>query len=289
MQETGEKTAHSVGRTHVGLPPYSVLMSVYEKDRPEWVEAAIESMAAQTWPPEEILVVEDGPVPESLGNAIDACAVRHPGIIHRLPCAENKGLAEAMKYGVPRCSCEWIARMDADDYSDPHRCEEELRLAVAQNADIVGCDCAEFEGTIENVTALRVFPEDHASLVRFSRRKTPFCHPAVMMKKSAVLKAGNYQDVYLLEDYDLFVRMLAGGSKGCSLKQTLYYVRVSSDFYGRRGGIKYVKALLGFNAKLLREGWSSPVDFAVRSCGNLLLGLSPASLRRWLYRRLLRK
>ena len=125
--------------------------------------------------------------------------------------------------------------------------------------------------------------------MRFSRRKVPFCHPAVMMKKSAVLRAGNYHSVFPHDDYDLFVRMLATGSVGYNVKKILFHVRVSEDFYKRRGGFAYVWTLLKYNAELLKMGWMSPVDFFVRSCGNIIFGLAPVGVRGWLYRRLLRK
>lgn len=271
------------------MQPYSVLMSVYEKDRPDWFEIAVESMARQSLPPQEILIVEDGPLPVSLQEAEKRCCQRFPGLIRCISRPERQGLAMAMQYGVPLCSCEWIARMDADDFSDERRCEEELLLAEKVGADIVGCDCEEFIGEVEHAVARRVFPAEHDELIRFSRRKTPFCHPAVMMKKTAVLRAGNYREVYLLEDYDLFVRMLATGAVGCTVKKTLYHVRVGSDFYARRGGIRYVASLLNFNIRLFRNGWMNLSDFLIRSAGNILVGLAPGSVRSWFYRRFLRK
>lgn len=271
------------------LPRYSVLMAVYAKDRPEWFEEAIESVANQSVAPDEIVIIEDGPISPELRSVESICADRHPGLIRCIALGRNMGFGEAMRRGVTECRNEWIARMDSDDISDPVRCEEELRMALSRNADIVGCCCEEFMGSIHTPTGKRPFPETHEELVRFSKRKTPFCHPGVMMKKSAVLRAGNYRSVYLLEDYDLFVRMLATGSIGCTVKKFLIHMRVGEDFYKRRGGMKYVLTLLAFNVKLLRSGWTSPVDFAVRSCGNILFGLSPVSVRKWLYRRLLRK
>ena len=268
---------------------YSVLMSTYAKDRPDWLITAVKSMAEQSLRPYEIVIMIDGQIPNELQKAISACAERYPGLIRTVPIKENVGLGEAMRLGIHECGCEWIARMDADDISDPMRCEEELRLANEKNADIVGCDCEEFVDDINSPRSNRLFPEDHESLIRLSRRKTPFCHPAVMMKKSAVLKAGNYKQVFLLEDYDLFVRMLASGSVACSVKRVLYHVRVNENFYNRRGGIKYVKTLLCFNWSLLRRRWTSPLDFIVRSCGNVLVSLSPTWLRKWIYRRFLRK
>ena len=271
------------------LPEYSVLISVYNRDIPAWFEEAVESMAGQSLRPREIVIVEDGCLTEALYAAEQRCVDRYPELIRTVTLEKNQGLAAAMRRGVQECQCEWIARMDADDISEPNRCEEELSMALAENADIVGCDCEEFFDMIQNPAAKRLFPATHDELVAFSRRRTPFCHPAVMMKKSAVLRVGNYRDVYLHEDYDLFVRMLAGGCRGCSVKKILYHVRIGKKFYGRRGGVKYVRALLRYNVYLLQSGWMRPVDFVMRSCGNILVGLSPVAVRSWCYRRLLRK
>lgn len=271
------------------LPEYSVLISVYHQDRSEWFEAAIDSMARQSLPPHEIVIVEDGQLTDELYAAEKRCIERYPQWIRIVHLEKNHGLAAAMRRGIYECHCEWIARMDADDISEPTRCEEELRMAMAEGADIVGCDCEEFIDTIQNPTAKRLFPASHDELIRFSRRRTPFCHPAIMVKKSAVLEAGNYKDVYLHEDYDLFVRIFAHGYRGCSVKKILYHVRVGRDFYYRRGGMRYVKALLTYNVQLLRSGWMKPIDFILRSCGNILVGLAPVGLRSWFYRRLLRK
>ena len=271
------------------LPAYSVLMSVYAKDNPEWFEEAVISMAEQSHTPEEIVIIADGEIGSALKSAQQRCVERYPELIRCYQLEKNVGLAMAMNYGIDKCSCEWIARMDADDVSDPKRCEEELIMALEEKADIVGCDSEEFVGTIDNPRSKRVFPQSHDELVKFSRRKVPFCHPAVIMKKSAVLRAGNYHNVFPHDDYDLFVRMLATGSRGCTVKKILFHVRVSDDFYKRRGGIRYVYTLLKYNVELLRSGWMKPVDFFVRSCGNIIFGLAPVSVRTWLYRRLLRK
>ena len=272
------------------LPPYSVVMSIYAKDVPDWFGQAVDSMLGQTFPPDETIIVQDGPVSQELRDRVEAYVrEKEAGKIRSIVFEENQGLAEAMRVGIIASRNEWIARMDSDDISDPRRCERELRKALEVGADIVGCDSEEFIGTIDNGMSKRVFPEDHEALIRFSKHRVPFCHPAVMMKKSAVLRAGNYRSVGVVEDYDLFVRMLATGAVGCTVKEILFHVRVNTDFYNRRGGWAYVKTLLNFNVELLRMKWMSPADFVVRSCGNILLGMAPVSVRTWLYRRMLRK
>ncbi|MBE5800736.1 MAG: glycosyltransferase [Clostridiales bacterium] len=271
------------------LPQYSVLMSVYAGDTPSWVEEAIDSMATQSYRPDEIVLIEDGPISDELRVVVENCIQKYPQMIRDIKLEKNVGLGEAMRIGVMECRNEWLARMDADDISAPTRCEEQLIMAEAHGADIVGCDSEEFIEGIDQPIAKRLFPESHEELVRFSRRKVPFCHPAVMMRKSAVLRAGNYHNVYPHDDYDIFVRMLASGSIGYTIKKILFHVRVNEGFYKRRGGLRYIKTLLSYNWQLLKSGWTSPVDFFVRSCGNIIIGLSPVPLRTWLYRRLLRK
>lgn len=270
---------------------YSILMSVYKNDNPEWFDFSIRSMLKQTLFPDEFVIVEDGPVSDEIEAVVQANCRSYPDLFHIIRLKENLGLGEAMRIGVLECRNEWIARMDSDDYSCPDRIEKELSAAVAHGADIVGTDVAEFTGTPDEAhrKAIRAFPEGHDDLIKFGKRRTPFAHPAVLMKKSKVLSAGNYQTAYLHEDFDLFVRMFRDGCIGYTVKEILVYVRIGEDFYERRGGVSYLKALLKFNWKQLAEGWMGISDFAIRSAGNIAFCLMPNSLRDYLYRRVLRK
>ncbi len=270
-------------------PPYSVLMSVYQKDQPGPLGTALDSMLRQSVPPDELVLVEDGPLTPELDQTIRARQAAWPGVIRRIPLRENEGLGPALRRGVEECRCEWIARMDSDDYARPDRIEKQLAAAAKQGADIVGSDAFEFQGELSNRTALRAFPKTHEELLRFARRKTPFAHPSVLMKKSCVLAAGNYTAAYLHEDYDLFLRMLMNGCRGYTVKEPLVSVRVSDDFYARRGGFGYLRQLLRFNWKAYRNRWIGPADLIARSGGNILVCLLPNRLRVWVYKHWLRR
>lgn len=272
-----------------GLPDYSVLMSVYINDDAVWVEEAFLSLLNQSFPPKEIVLVKDGPVTNELNKMIKQLCQMYPSVLRVFSLDKNVGLGLAMQFGVEQCQCEWIARMDADDICELNRCETELSAAMQNDADIVGCDCDEFIDTVSNMTSKRLFPESHQELVKFSKRRTPFCHPAVMMKKSAVMSAGNYRHKPFVEDYDLFVRMLANGARGYTVKKNLYHVRTSREFYGRRGGMQYLVLLLRYNVELYQSGWTSLFDFLYRSAGNCVGCLAPSRVRIWIYKRILRK
>lgn len=271
------------------FPKYSVLMAVYIKDNPNWFALAIDSMLKQTVVPNEVVIVEDGPITDELKKVIEERQGRYPNLIRNISLEHNKGLGEALHIGIVQCKNEWIARMDADDYAYPQRCERQFLAVEQEGADIVGCDVNEFVDTPDCVVATRVFPEKHEEIYKFAKRRTPFAHPTVIFRRSQVLEAGNYQNAYLHEDFDLFVRMLACGYRGYTVKETLVAVRVSNDFYARRGGIVYLKALLLFNRKQYKKGWMSWTDFLIRSSANIVSCLVPNKLRDWIYRRLLRR
>lgn len=271
------------------MPPYSVLMSVYKKDDPTWLEVAMKSMLEQTLPPYEFILVEDGPLPQTLRKVIAQKRREYPHIVRCVQLRENQGLGLALRRGVEECRCEWIARMDADDYAKADRVEKQMAAALSQGADIVGSDIYEFENDISQITTLRTFPEEAEELNRFARRKTPFAHQSVLMKKSRVLAAGNYADAYLHEDYDLFLRMIADGCRGYTVKEPLVFARVNDNYYERRGGFFYLCTMLRFNCHSYRKGWIGAIDFLVRSCGNILVCSVPNRARVWIYKRCLRR
>lgn len=269
-------------------PSYAVLMSCYAKDRPEWLSLALESMAAQTLRPTEVVLVFDGPLTEGLVAAVDAFDAAHPGLLVRVPLERNVGLGPALNAGLARCSCDVVARMDADDFSRPARLERQL-AKLAEGYDMVGCNATEFSGDVDSPNSERVMPETHDEIVRFAKRRAPFVHPAFVVRRSSLEAVGGYRSVPYAEDFDLFIRLLRAGSRGYNLQEPLVAVRVDDDVYRRRGGLGYARDMLSFNALGLREGWFSPAEFLVRSAANVGVALIPNGARDLVYKRLLRR
>lgn len=272
----------------MGVPSYAVLMSCYAKDRPEWLSLALESMAAQTLRPTEVVLVFDGPLTEGLVAAVDAFDAAHPGLLVRVPLERNVGLGPALNAGLARCSCDVVARMDADDFSRPARLERQL-AKLAEGYDMVGCNATEFSGDVDSPNSERVMPETHDEIVRFAKRRAPFVHPAFVVRRSSLEAVGGYRSVPYAEDFDLFIRLLRAGSRGYNLQEPLIAVRVDDDVYRRRGGLGYARDMLSFNALELREGWFSPAEFLVRSAANVGVALIPNGARDLVYKRLLRR
>lgn len=269
---------------------YSVLMSVYYKEKADWLDYAISSMLKQTIFPDEFVLVEDGPLTEELDSVISKYQIQYPDLFHIVKIEKNGGLGPALKLGIEKCKNEFIARMDSDDYSVPDRIEKQFKVFIDDpSLGLVGTNVDEFTGNIENVSCHVVLPETHERIYRFSKKRCPFRHPSLLYKKSEVLKAGNYREFYLCEDYDLYVRMLRAGCKCYNIQEVLVYMRIGEDFYKRRGGWKYMKTILKFKNEQLRIGYFTFFDYMKSTIPHIIVCLMPNCLRDWVYRNLLRK
>ncbi len=220
---------------------FSVLLSVYKKENPQYFKQALESVwQQQTMKPAEIVVVEDGPLTDELYDVLDVFGKECDCLI-RCPLKENVQLGRALAYGVTQCSYDLIARMDTDDISEPKRFEKQCAY-MEKNPKIValGGWIQEFDQE-GKYSAIKKMPETMDEIKSYAKYRNPLNHMTVMLRKSAVLEVGNYQHYPMLEDYHLWVRMLANGMQFHNLPEVLIRMRVDDATYGRRGGSDYFK------------------------------------------------
>lgn len=233
MNETGMK---------IEYPQYSVLMSVYAKENASNLRTSIESMFGQTVPPDEIVMIEDGPLTEELYSVLNEYSEKYGERFRRVASERNEGLGNALSKGIIECRNELIARMDTDDVSRSDRCEKQLTVFTERpDTDVVGGQISEFIETPENSVGQRIVPCTHGEICNFLKKRDPFNHPSVMFRKSAVLKAGNYKELHFNEDYYLWARMYLNDSVFVNLQDIVLDMRVGKDLYARRGGYKYFK------------------------------------------------
>ena len=272
------------------FPPYSVLMSVYAGERATFLEESLASLMAQTVTPQEIVLVEDGPLTPELDASITRFDMSHPGLLTVVSYPENRGLGFALGYGLRDCHNEIVARMDTDDYAFPTRMEEQLRVMQEHDLDMVGSQIIEFIKDPRTPVATSTLPVSSEEIIAYSKRRNPFRHPSMMYKKSMVMKAGNYsKDFLYFEDWDLFNRMLAIGCKAWNIDHPLVAMRVSADFYGRRGGPAYLPHIWKFKTAQLKRGYFTFGEFLVSTVPHVAVCLVPNSVRSFIYTHLLRK
>lgn len=263
---------------------FSVCMSVYHGDDARCFQMAMESLLNQTVPPDEIILVVDGPVGETLDKAIAGYETADTVRVERL--AENRGLGNARKVGMALCSYDLIAMMDADDLSVPDRFEKQL-AAFEENpeAAIIGGRIAEFIGEPQNVVGIRPVVCTDAGIREDLKRRCPFNHVTVMLRKQAVAQVGGYMDWFSNEDYYLWIRMYLAGLKFGNVPDVLVNVRVGEDMYRRRGGWKYFRSELGLQNYMLRHKIIGFGTYAVNVAKRLIVQvLLPNTLRAWVYK-----
>lgn len=266
----------------------SVLMSIYIKEKPEYVEECFQSLLRQTVQADEWVVVEDGPLTEEMYSLLDRYQKAYPGLIKRIPLKENQGLGLALRAGVPECKNELIARMDTDDICREDRFEKQLAMfANNPSLDICGSNIDEFENTPENIVAKRIVPTKHDDIVKYQKRRDAFNHMTVMYKKTAVLSAGNYQDCPLMEDSYLWARMILKGVHCTNINESLVYVRIGREMFNRRGGLAYLKKYKEGRRLIFQTGFINRFDYSLSVLVQTIVALMPQKCREWVFKLLL--
>ena len=265
---------------------YSVLMSLYKKEHPDYLRLAIDSMLNQTVKPDEIVLVEDGPLTDELY----AVVAEYKPHLHIVKNNMNLGLGLALNEGLKVCRNELIARMDTDDISKPDRCEKQLkRFEEEPELAIVGSHIDEFVGTKENVISQRRVPLSNDAIYEYAKKRSAFNHPAVMYRKSAVLAEGGYSNLKRNQDVDLFGRMLFKGYKAENIDEALLWFRSSDELAARRKSWENTKSYIETIKKLWKMGYSSFGNYAMVAVAQIGMFVLPTRMQNWVYKKFLRK
>jgi len=267
--------------------PFSLLIATYGGDSPEFLrEAFTSTVHQQTRRPDQVVLVQDGPIPSELAETIAALTTTSPVPVAHVVMESNVGLGPALDRGLQTCAHEIVARMDADDVSFPDRFAKQLPLIEA-GADIVGSGLVEFDTSVDHVVGRRTPPTDPAEIRQVIRFRDPFNHPTIVYRRSAVLAVGGYTDMALMEDYLLFTRMLEAGARPANVAEPLVYYRVGAGAYARRGGLALLRSEMALQARFRELGittrWQYVRNVLVRGGYRLV----PEVLRRTAYRALI--
>lgn len=271
---------------------YSVLMSVYKNDSPDYLNIALESIYnKQTRKPDEIVVVFDGPLNDELYKVLDDFLVGKEEIVKYYPQEVNRGLGEALRIGSEKCTGDYILRMDSDDVSDPHRFEKQILYVEAHpEIDVLGTDISEFnQDPNEENKRVRACPAKHDDIVQMGKKRNPMNHVTVCMKKTALISCGGYQTLLLLEDYYLWLHMIAAGCKLANINESLVYVRVGNGFDSKRGSKERITGWKVLQDFMVEHGMITKSEARLNMMYIWGFVKTPAWLKKLLYEKLLRK
>lgn len=181
----------------------TVLLPVLNGER--WIADSLESLRAQTFQDFEILLIDDGCTDRTISIAL---GLRLPSL--RIIQGPRQGVGAALALGVMSSLSPLLARQDSDDLSNPRRLEKQVNyMAEHPNCVMVGSWAQTID---ENGLVLGTIKQPKMSRnIKFAMNlNSPFVHTSVLLRKEAVIRAGNYRMSpirILAEDYDLWSRM----------------------------------------------------------------------------------
>ena len=267
---------------------YSVLMALAPWEASWVVAEALDSLARQTLPPEAVVLSCDGPPSEQLNQTIVASGL--PITVVMGPGGEGAG--PALQRGLLACPTSLVVRADADDVNAAHRCERQvMEMDRRPELAALGCWIEEFSQRHRDAPRVplgeRRPPCGLAKIRRYGRWRNPLNHPGTILRREWVSAAGGYRAMESFEDYDLWLRLLAGGWQIDNLPETLVLARVDPERKRRRRGRGYALAEIRFAQTCATEGlmerWVALLWMLLRCPLRLLPATTMAGfMRRWL-------
>ena len=267
---------------------FSVLITVYEKEKPYNLRKSLLSSYRQTIKPTEIVLVCDGILTQDLYNEIEDIKNLIP-ILKVYQLSTNVGSGPASCFGVEKCNTDIIARMDSDDYSEKTRFEKQIK-AFEENPNLIMAGSNILEKNTE-FTAFKTVPEKTEEIREYSKFRNPFNNPSSMMKKEYILKVGNYRKFRYLEDYDLTMRLIHDNPTKdfLNIQEPLVIMQTNNSSYLRRGGLLYVKTEFFLQIDFYKRGYISKVELCRNIFIRNIVRVMPNSMRKLIYKKKMRE
>ena len=267
---------------------FSVLMTVYEKEKPYNLRKSLLTSYQQTIKPTEIILVCDGELTQELYDEIERIKSEIP-ILKVYQLDTNVGSGPASRFGVGKCNTNLIARMDSDDYSVETRFEKQI-MAFEENPNLIMVGTNILEKNTE-FTALKTVPERTKEIREYSKFRNPFNNPSSMMKKEYILKVGNYRKFRYLEDYDLTMRLIHDNPTKdfLNIQEPLVIMQTDNSSYLRRGGLLYVKTEFFLQTDFYKRGYITKVELCRNIFIRNIVRVLPNSMRKLIYKKKMRE
>ncbi|MCK4784130.1 MAG: glycosyltransferase [Desulfobacteraceae bacterium] len=226
-------------KNFIDIPTISVVMSVYNGG--SYLGDSVASILKQTYKNFEVIIINDGSTDESLDILTEYLRKDNRiAIINQ----HNSGLSNSLNRGIELSRSDLIARMDADDISNPTRLEEQFNF-MNNNPEVAVAGTA-FELFGENTKRkIITMPVTNESIRRNLAFRFCLCHPTVMFRKKTIVDAGGYQGTGPCQDLELWLRLSRNKTlQFANLEKPLLKYRVHPNQI--KGSIKAYIAAAGY-------------------------------------------
>jgi len=261
---------------------FSVLMSLYIKENPQYLKATFDSLLVQTRKPDEIVLVKDGLLTDELNSVVTAFSNQYESLVI-IENQANLGLSESLNKGLKACRYELVARMDTDDICKEERFEKQIDFMLKhEDVDVLGTWAKKIDNS-GNVFGNLTVPTTHSEIHKLIWT-CPFIHPTVMFKKTSILKVGSYNADAgpRQDDYDLWFRCAFDGLKFANIPEYLLFYRFNDDTVLKNNyKVGLARAKVGYKGlRRLKKGPLAYLGVTVP----LIRSLLPYPLNVWFYK-----
>ncbi len=276
-------------------PTVSIVISALDPE-PAFLRAALQSVLQQSFQDFELILLEDPSSKESLSNeslsneslsqeslgqeSVGASLIAEfaDARLRHVRNPQRVCLAQSRNRSLELARAELVAILDCDDVCLPDRLEKQVAFMAAHpEVAVLGSQILVMDAD-EKPRGYRIYPTEQQQILKALRRFNPMAHPSVMLRKSAVLKAGGYavRDGAACDDYELWSRMATLGYHFANLPEALLRYRLHpSSMKTRR-----VRDTLRDTLWIKQTYWRQSLGFAdrMRMWGEHLLTVLPTSL-----------
>lgn len=209
----------------------SVIMSTYKENESQ-LRQSIESILNQTYQDFEFIIILDNSENNMHRGVIHEYAAKDPRI-RFLVNEGNHGRTLALNRGLALAKGEYIAIMDADDISLPHRFEIELSYIEKSGYDLIGGITEIIDENGNDVYGIKKIPSDYEKIKKCLQYGQVIAHPTWLGKKSVFIGVQGYRDIPLCEDYDFTLRAVLKGYKISNVNEPVLKYRMTSASVSR--------------------------------------------------------
>lgn len=270
---------------------FSVLMSVYFKEKPEYFDLSLQSnLDDQTRKPDEFVLVCDGPLNPGLDEVITKYQEKYPDTLKVYRTEKNQGLGKALNYGLSKCTYDIVLRSDSDDVCAKDRFEKQV-FFMESHLDVAVCSSyiEEFDSDWHHPEKQKTMPLTNEELYKMAKFRNPINHMAAAFRKNVILKVGSYRHIPYIEDYELWVRVLINGYKLANIDDVLVYARVGNGMVGRRGNKQYISSWKELSEYMLKNGMINRMEYCRNMIAVRAFVYMPSGLKETVYKKILRK
>jgi len=267
-----------IEHTSETLSPVSIVLNIWDGDNYVSLRRSLNSISQQELKPDEVIVVIDGVISSDLETIVSQFAKQDDFRVQLIRIPTAKGLWNGRNQGIAASRNEFIALHDADDVMHPERISVQIGQMLANDIDVLGSPVFEFDSISGEIIGLRKFDTDKEILKKMLWQNV-INNSSVMLRKSAVDAVGGLRNVYLAEDYDLYLRMLHANKNISVTSQVLQAFSVDGKTSKRRGGVKFFSSELSLHQTVKLFNYFGFLRLYLRLFLRLVFRLSPNFVR----------